>query len=90
MSAKGEICWNRRDENDERIQVYARHFGGHWKFFKRGKRYDVWQEIAEPMLEDWMELLDAVKRRVPRRLFQPKEVDKIRSTIRERFPEAEV
>ena len=90
MSAKGEICWNRQNEDGEKMQVYAHHFGGKWKFFERAKRYDVWAEIKQPMLEDWMELLDAVKRRIPRGLFKPEEVDRIRKAIRDRFPEAEV
>jgi hypothetical protein len=46
--------------------------------------------MAEPPLEDWLELLDAVERRINRRLLRPEEEARVRKSIRERFPEAEL
>jgi len=46
--------------------------------------------VAEPPLEDWLELLDAVQRLVTRRRYQPDDEDFLRRQIRERFPDAEV
>ncbi|EEF60369.1 hypothetical protein [Pedosphaera parvula] len=87
MSAKAEISWKRTTEGGEKIQVYARHVGGKWKFFMRGARYDQWQPVEEPPVEDWLELLDSVRRRINRRLLRPEEEDRIKKLIHERFPE---
>jgi hypothetical protein len=46
--------------------------------------------VAEPPLEDWMELLDAVERLINRRRLQPVHEELIRRRIREKFPEAGV
>jgi len=40
-------------------------------FYARKKRYDQWQAIPEPPLEDWLELLDAVQRLINRRRIRP-------------------
>ena len=45
---------------------------------------------AEPPLEDWLELLDAVQRLITRRRYQPDDEERLRRKIRERFPEAEI
>jgi hypothetical protein len=86
--AKAEISWKRVTEEGIRLQVYVHHVGGDWRFFARERRYDQWQAIAEPPLEDWLALLDSVKRRINRRLLRPEEEARVRKTIRERFPEA--
>ena len=90
MAAKGEISWKRRTEEGGRVEVYAQHVGSQWKFFAREKRFDQWQAVAEPPLEDWLELLDAVRRRINRRLLRPEEEARVKKSILERFPEAEV
>ncbi|MDW7978999.1 MAG: hypothetical protein RMH97_00310 [Verrucomicrobiales bacterium] len=87
---KGEIGWRRVTAEGERVQVYARRVGGEWRFFVRSRRYERWIEQADPPLEDWLKLLDAVQRRVTRRLFEPQEIERIRRTIIERFPDAVV
>ncbi len=56
----------------------------------REKRYDVWQRVEEPPLEDWLELLDAVRRRVNRRLLMPDDEERLVRMIRERFPEVKL
>jgi hypothetical protein len=86
--AKAEISWKRETAEGVRLQVYARHVGRDWRFFVRERRYDLWQPVPEPPLEDWLALLDAVRRRINRRLLRPEEEDRVKRSIRERFPEA--
>jgi hypothetical protein len=87
---KAEISWKRVTEDGEKLQVYARHVGRDWRFFHRQKRFDVWQAVKEPSLEDWLELLDAVQRLITRRRYQPDDETTLRRMIRERYPEADV
>ena len=89
MSAKAEISWRRVTEEGEKLQVYAHHVGDQWLFYSRQKRFDQWQLQEFPPLEDWLELLDAVRRRVARRLLRPEEIGRIEKKIRELFPEAQ-
>lgn len=86
--AKAEISWKRTTAEGVRLQVYARHVGRDWRFFERERRYDLWQAVPEPPLEDWLALLDAVRRRINRRLLRPEEEGRVKQSIRERFPEA--
>ena len=88
--AKAEISWVRTSNEGEKFQVYAHHVGDRWRFYIRQRRFDQWQFVEEPPLEDWLELLDGVRRRVQRRLVRPEEVQRIEKAIRERFPEAEL
>ena len=90
MAAKAEISWRRRTDEGERLEIYAHHFGKRWNFYVRTRRYEQWQPLEHPPLEDWLELLDAVRRRVARRLLRPEEVERVQKTIRENFPEAEL
>ena len=87
---KAEISWKRIAEDGVKLQIYAQHVGRDWKFFQREKRYDLWQPVPEPPLEDWMELLGAIQRLINRRRYQPADEIDLRRKIRERFPEAEV
>ena len=87
---KAEISWKRVTDEGADLQVYAQHVGGEWIFYARQKRYDRWQAVPEPPLEDWLELLDAVKRRINRRRLRPEEEARVKKSIRERFPEAEM
>jgi hypothetical protein len=88
--AKAEISWKRETPEGRRVQVYAHHVGNRWKFYWRERRYEQWQPLEQPPLEDWLELLDAVERRIARRLQRPEESARIRRAIAERFPEAEI
>lgn len=88
--AKAEISWKRVTDEGVKIQVYAWHVGDDWRFFTREKRYDQWQAVEEPPLEDWLELLDSIQRRINRRLLRPEEEGRVKKSIRERFPEAKV
>ncbi len=88
--AKAEISWKRVTEEGVRLQVYVHHVGREWRFFAREGRYDQWQAIVEPPLEDWLELLDSVQRRINRRLLRPEEELHVKRSIRERFPDAEL
>jgi hypothetical protein len=87
---KAEISWKRVTEDGIRLQVYAQHIGRDWRFFARERRYDQWQAVAEPPLEDWLELLDAVQRLINRRRLRPEEEARVKKNIVERFPEANV
>lgn len=84
--AKAEISWRRETEDGETLQCYAQHVGNQWIFYKRAKRFDQWEQVDEPPLEDWLELLDSVKRRIARLLLRPEEEGRIRKIISERFP----
>jgi hypothetical protein len=85
---KAEISWKRRTEDGERLQVYAQRVGGRWLFYARHRRYDRWIFQEQPLLEDWRELLDALRRLVNRRRYQPDEIARVEQAIRERFPAA--
>ena len=87
---KAEISWKRTTPEGTRLQIYVRHTGGRFRFFVREKRFDRWEPLEDPPLDDWLLLLDSVQRRVQRRLLKPEEVDRVRKCIRERFPEEAV
>jgi hypothetical protein len=88
--AKAEISWKRVTDEGVKLQVYAQHVGREWKFFHREKRFDQWQEIPQPPLEDWLELLEAMQRLIVRRRYQPDDEEDLREKIRDRFPDAGV
>ena len=88
MASKGDIGWKRSDAEGERVQVSAKKIGNRWLFHIRGKHNERWLEHAKPPLEDWLELLDAVRRRIQRDLIPEIEEDRLIKTIREKFPEA--
>jgi len=87
---KAEISWKRVTEDGAKLQVNAQRVGGEWIFSQRAKRFDQWQSVANPPLEDWLELLDAVERLVTRRRLQPVHEDLVRRRIREKFPETKL
>jgi hypothetical protein len=88
--AKAEISWKRVTEDGEKLQVYVQHVSREWRFYHRAKRFDNWEPVPEPPLEDWLELLDAVRRLITRRRYQPDDEQRLLRSIRERFPEADV
>jgi hypothetical protein len=87
---KAEISWKRKTEDGGKVQVYVHHVGTRWRFYARERRYEQWQPVATPPLEDWLALLDAVRRLIQRRRLRPEEEDRIKQSIRQHFPEAEV
>jgi len=88
--AKAEISWKRRTPEGDTIRVYAQHLGDRWTFFARSARAERRQLIEHPPLEDWLDLLDGVRRRVGRGLLRREEVVRVEQTIRERFPGVEI
>jgi len=72
------------------LQVYAQHVGREWRFYARERRYDQWQAVTDPPLEDWLELLDGVRRRINRRLLRPEEEARVKKRVRELFPDAKI
>lgn len=87
---RGEISWKGETADGLKRQVYARRVGSEWRFFVREKRYDCWEPLLNPPLEDWLELLDGVQRRVARRLLRPEEEPRLKKMIGERFPSAKL
>lgn len=85
--AKAEISWKRADEGGSRLQVTARRSGDHWNFFIRARRYERWEPLKHPPLEDWLALLDSLERRVARRQYVEEDVTRLKSWIRRNFPE---
>jgi hypothetical protein len=90
MAIKAEISWKRVTEDGVKLQVNARRVSREWRFSRREKRFDQWQPVPEPPLEDWLALLDAVQRLVTRRRLQPEHETHLRRRIRERFPETKI
>jgi hypothetical protein len=88
--AKAEISWKTKTPEGEKREVYVHMVGSEWKFFVRGKRYEQWEPLERPLLEDYYELLDGVRRRIARRLVRPEEEQRVLKMIRETYPEAEV
>lgn len=88
--AKAEISWNRVSDDGVKRQAYAHHIGDRWIFYARPKRFEEWAELKSPPLEDWLELLDGVRRRINRRLLRPEEEARVIKRIRELFPDAEI
>ena len=83
---KAEISWKRSIEGGTRMEVNARRAGGRWIFYIRERRYEQWQAMDHPPLEDWLELLDGVQRRIARRLLRPEEELRVKKSISELFP----
>ena len=84
---KAEISWKRATPEGATLQCYAQHVGRQWVFYRREKRFDRWQVVKDPPLEDWLALLDSVRRRINRRLLRPEEESLLTKIIAERFPE---
>ena len=84
--AKAEISWKRTTPEGETMQCYAHHVGNRWLFYTREKRFDQWQSVDNPPLEDWLELLDSIRRRINRQLQRPEEEGRVMKTIQELFP----
>jgi len=87
---KAEISWKGKTPDGQKREVYVHMVGADWKFFVRGKRYDNWEPLENPLLEDYVELLDGVRRRIARRLVRPEEEQRVLRLIRESYPEAEI
>jgi hypothetical protein len=87
---RAEVSWKKRNEDGEKREVYAKHVGNQWVFYAREKRYDEWEKVTEPPLDDWIELLDGVRRRISRRLLRPEVEEQVLKLIRLQYPDADV
>ena len=85
MGSKSEIGWTRRLEDGSKVDVVAHRNGRHWEFVVQQGRFERWEPLEEPLLEDWLHLLAAVERRVSRRMLRPEEPERIRKRISELF-----
>jgi hypothetical protein len=81
-----EVSWNRETPEGEKLQAYAHRIGDKWEFFSREKRFDNWRPISEPALEDWLELLDGVRRRIGRHLARKDDEALVVKEIKRLFP----
>jgi len=87
---KAEVSWKRVAEEGVKLQVYAQRVGREWHFYSRERRFEQWQAVENPPVEDWLKLLDAVQRLITRRRLQPEHEAHIRRRIREQFPDAKI
>lgn len=90
MAVKNEIGWTTETEDGTKRLVNVEKHGKEWRFFERLKRRGPevqWLPVAQPPLQDWLDLLDALERRYQRDMAPPEQVEQVRRTIRERFPE---
>lgn len=87
---KTEVSWTREDAEGIKRRYTAHSVGGRWTFRTQAARFDPWTELAEPSLEDWLELLDGVERRVGRGLAQAREAAQLRRHVKGLFPGAEI
>ena len=78
---KRDISWTRRNDVGDRVEIYVEQIGDRWIFHSRERRPEPWQIVDDPPLEDWLQLLDAVERRIGRQLMKPLEADRIRKII---------
>ncbi len=90
MAAKGEIGWTRRTEVGVKLKICAEPNGDRWRFYSQAKRNEKWDEIPDPILEDWESLLASIRRRMARRLMPPEAETRAIKEIRKRFPDAEL
>lgn len=88
--AKGAISWTRKTDAGDRVEISVHHLGGQWTFYSRERRPEDWQVVPNPPLEDWLELLDAIERRIGRQLIKPEEATRLKKLILERYPNAEL
>lgn len=88
--AKAEISWKTKTAEGVKREVYVHCVGNEWRFFEREKRYEEWQPLERPSLDDFQELLDGVRRRIARRLMQPEAEQRVRRMIREAYPDVEL
>ena len=58
-----EITWDAEDADGSPREVSARTEGARWVFRERAGRFDDWRVVASPSLDDWLALLDGVRRR---------------------------
>ena len=84
--AAASIEWNRIFEDGVKRHVLAERIGDEWTFQMRDKRFDPWLRVAEPPLDDWLELLDGVRRRIGRGLLKHEEEARVVKEIRRLFP----
>lgn len=89
MGNRTEIAWTKVVDGVKH-DMRARRTGDAWDFASRVGRGNNWEPLPRPELEDWLRLLDGVRRRIGRQRKQPEEERQLLRTIREEFPGAEI
>jgi len=87
MGSKSEIGWTRLIEDGTKVDIVAHRNGSHWEFLIQHHRFEKWEPLEKPLLEDWLKLLAAVERRVTRRMIRAEEPMRVRRRILELFPD---
>jgi hypothetical protein len=85
---RNDIGWVRQDADGTKLAIYAHQIGTRWHFYCRAGRGGDWSELAEPLLEDWLECLDGVRRRSARQQYGPEQAGLLEAHIRKLFPRA--
>ena len=84
---KAEISWRRQTPEGAPCNVTPSTSGKRWLFYHREKRFDqLAGRRRTRRVEDWLALLDSVRRRINRRLLRPEEEEQLLKIISERFP----
>ena len=60
--AKSGITWKYTAPDGEERQASAERVAGRWVFRSRVGRYDQWELNRSPSLEDWLALLEEIRR----------------------------
>ncbi len=62
------LQWTDYDPNTgERRFIRAERFAGKWTFAQRATRRGIWEAIAEPEKQLWIDLLESLERRLSRK-----------------------
>jgi hypothetical protein len=83
---KAEISWKRATPEGATLQCYAQHVGGSGFSTSAKNASTAGSRSKTRRGEDWLALLDSVRRRINRRLLRPEEEALLRKAISERFP----
>jgi hypothetical protein len=83
---KIEIAWTGEGPDGQKRQIRARSHADDWIFSTRAKRFDEWEVLASPSIEEWRMLLDGLRRRRGRHLAGAKDEARLLARIRRLFP----
>lgn len=85
---KAVITWRSETLEGEPCEVQAEKLGDRWIFQMRPGRYEDWKPYPEPTQDDFLVLLDGLRRRIARRWYRPEEEGRLIRIIHERYPDA--
>ena len=74
-----EFGWQDRDEDGTKWQICARFHGGNVVFTRRTGHNNGWVDHPNPTDAQWDRLIKEAERRLPRRLMDTKEFEKLKA-----------